>query len=270
MADVEHSLSPAVSIMCDIFGEKIVTNARKHLKLDADPPQYEIGADTVLILPFTARSGSTFASNLLSKHPGFGHVTEWFLPRRLEILRENWKLETHNQVMQRIFDTETPPTFASKCSRTGLLEAVHLGILDQFRDNITFFVIERHDKVAQAVSFHKARVSGKFHSDQPLQSTVVPDDFDFDEIYRYFTRYQTIAKQLMTLGEAFDRPIQRFWYEDFSENPAAFLQSINQVLGLPADTGLHAKVDVIKLRDEINAQWAERFREMLADRGLAE
>ena len=97
MADVEHSLSPAVSIMCDIFGEKIVTNARKHLKLDADPPQYEIGADTVLILPFTARSGSTFASNLLSKHPGFGHVTEWFLPRRLEILRENWKLETHNR-----------------------------------------------------------------------------------------------------------------------------------------------------------------------------
>ncbi|MGJ8537417.1 MAG: Stf0 family sulfotransferase, partial [Parasphingopyxis sp.] len=171
-----------------------------------------------------------------------------------------------NEVVQRILHERAGAVFASKCTRDSLITAAFLGILDQFLDHITFLIIDRRDKVAQAVSFHKARVGGRFHSSQAEQRPVSPNDFDFDEIYRFYRRFHDISEKFDSLGDAFGRPLQRFWYEDFTEDPLAFIEAVTCALGFEVTQDFRAEAQVKKLGDAINDEWAERFRAMLADR----
>lgn len=256
---------PAVAKMRSIFGDAVVDTVREQLTLDPEPKPFELRAEKIAILPFVARSGSTYATQLLSGQSPFGTVTDWFLPRRLKQLQEKGKGGTHNQVVQHILRDRAGIVFASKCTRDSLITAAFLGIFDQFLDHITFLVIDRRDKVAQAVSFHKARVGGRFHSSQAERRTVRPDDFDFDEIYRFYRRFHDISAKFDSLGDAFGRPLQRFWYEDFTADPLAFVKAATRALGFQVAQDLRAEAQVQKLGDAINDEWAQRFRTMLAD-----
>lgn len=255
----------SISTMCAVFGDVLVAAVRDELVLDKNPGRYDIATDKIILLPFSARSGSTFATQLLSSHPAFGRVTDWFLPRQLEKLRLKGG-RSHNQVVRLVLQSETCIAFSSKCIRESLISAAYLGIIDQFLDQITFFGIDRRDKVAQAVSFYKAQISGHFHSSQAARRTVTPDGFDFDQIYRHCRRFHRINEEFSSLLEAFGKPKQRFWYEDFTDDPGSFLETINRALDLSEGTGLNAEAQVQELGDAINTEWAVRFRETLATR----
>lgn len=257
---------PTVAAMHAAFGDELVSIVRDQLVLDVDPQPYEFTGKKMAILLFSARSGSTFATQLLSAHTGFRRVTDWFLPSRLEELRTKMGLATDHAVAQKILTGQTRGAFASKCIRESIIAAAILGILEQFRDHISFFIIDRRDKVAQAVSFHKARMSGRFHSSEIQQRTVCDADFDFDAIHRHYQRFILINEQFTTLLEALGHPVRRFWYEDFAAEPSLFVRAVNEAMGFPDGTGIKAEARVQKLGDDINARWADRFRETLAAR----
>lgn len=268
MSDFNPDGLAAVDIMRSVFGDELVGEVHAQLRLPAAPRHFEIPTDKIAILPFSARSGSTFAAQLLTAHPAFRRVTDWFLPSRLEEVRVAGGHRDHAQAAQRILRSQARAAFGTKCIRQSLIAAAYLGIIDQFLDHIAFFIIDRKDKVAQAVSFHKAQCSGRFHSGQEPAEAVSPDDFDFDRIYVHYTRFRTIGDQYKALGEALGKPMQRFWYEELVANPSEFLKSVNHTLGLPLRRGIEAEARVEKLSDAINAEWAERFRAQLAEKGL--
>lgn len=269
MSDGKIAEMPSVAVMRTVFGDTMVADVRDGLCLDSRHGVYDFPGRQIVVLLFSARSGSTFAAQLLSAHPSFGRVTDWFLPSRLNQLRSKAGTASDNAVVQSILSAQTRTAFGSKCIRQSLIAAAFLGVLDQFRDHIAFFVIDRRDKVAQAVSFHKARMSGRFHSGQSMTRQATDEDFDFDEIYRHYRRFNQISGEFERLLAALEHPLRRFYYEDFTRQPAAFIGSINAALDVPADTGTTVEARVRKLGDGINAQWCDRFREMLVLRGEA-
>ena len=139
MNDIEINAMPSVAAMRAVFGSELVSTVRDQLILEASPAPYEFPGKKMALLLFSARSGSTFATQLLSKHADFRRVTDWFLPRRLEEMRARKGYATHHQVAQQILIGQTRTAFASKCIRESIIAAALLGILEQFRDHITFF-----------------------------------------------------------------------------------------------------------------------------------
>ena len=135
--------------------------------------------DRCLAIVFASRSGSTYTSHLLANTDWFGDFNESLSPGQLVAIRKRYGYDDHREALQWMLDNRgTPAAFGYKFGFSGLVSAAHLGFLSETLERTQFIRFVRRDRVAQAVSLHKAKLSGRLHSIHPEGEPVSIDDYD--------------------------------------------------------------------------------------------
>lgn len=219
--------------------------------------------EKVLIILFASRAGSNFFGQLLSSTGWFNEIGESFAPHTLaKIQRKNGLRDTHDAVQWMIDNRGTPDAFGFKAGFYLLAAAAEVGFLSEVIDRAQFVLLRRRDRVAQAVSRVKGKLSGQMHSLQPSGRLLTDDDYDGEMIAAHFKRTVQADDDLAEMVTRLGKTAPLVYYEDICTRPQEHVAQICGLMGLPmpADYEPEAKVRLNILRDELSQRWVERFR----------
>ncbi|NNC73381.1 MAG: hypothetical protein HKN78_10980 [Sphingomonadaceae bacterium] len=243
------------------IGAPMLGRMRDALMLPDISPGFDDLPPTIVLLLFSSRSGSTYASRLLAKTPHFNSIREAFNPEQLSILRNRHGLKNDAEAALWSIDKyRTQHAFAAKCGLPGLASAYHVGFLEAVIDRACFIAVKRRDRVAQAVSIVKAELSGRFHSNAEAKLVVTANQYDRERIGQWHDVIERSDNALESFTAAIGRPAPVFWYEDICDDPAGFVDAAVEAAGLSPAPLTDADVGLNILRDEINAEWVARYK----------
>lgn len=157
-----------------------------------------------LIIFMTPRSGSTWMSQILIRHGGFGQPEEWFNPDHLatDIAQtKSASLDRYFQHVRKQFQDPNTGVFGAEISyfHLELMERM-ASFFDVFDpSHTTFFYLTRRDLAAQAVSLYKATKTQIWNS---LEGDVSSKDADlaYDE-----AEVTAWAEHLLQQEQGFER-----------------------------------------------------------------
>ena len=252
----------ALSILQRTLKPIQIETVREQLKLPDEPMRYELPSEKILIMLFAARTGSTYAGQLLAHHPDFGEMAEWCNPARLDRTSDQAGLGNHGEALQHLIDTQGKRVFAVECTLVGIVSAGVLGFLDHCLPRATFMILRRRYTVAQAVSIQKARLSRQYGSNQKPVREIREDEFDYEAIAHHREIVRGVYRRHEEILEALDRTAQTYFYEDIVADPEAFQSSVYTSLGVAPLIRPKVATRVQKISDQINEAWIARFKEI--------
>jgi LPS sulfotransferase NodH len=209
-----------------------------------------------------ARSGSTYVGKLLSNTPSFADVNESFQPEQLVAIRERHGLADSRAAAQWMIDNRgTADAFGYKAGFSVLIAASRIGFLSETLERTRFIRLVRRDKVAQAISLLRAELGGKLHSVVPGEAKAISaEDYDAEKIAFNIAHVTRNERWFSEILDRLGKPAQTCIYEDICKDPGGFVASVCAQMDLPVPADFDAGVDLKILRDDISAQWAQRFR----------
>lgn len=243
------------------FEQRLIDKVRQQLVLpDAQPAVSDL-PDRIMLMLVSARSGSTYAGQLLSRTGHFVRIADSLNPEQLSAVRAKQGLADDGDALRwMIANRGTRTAFGTKCGEPGLISAWHIGVLDAVLGRARLIILERRDMVAQAVSLFRARLSGRYHSPQKERRAVTLEDYDRETIATDLQIIEQVNRNLAEFARLSKRPCLRFVYEDICADPTGFVRAACDHLELPVSADIDSDVRVEILRDDINAAWVERFR----------
>lgn len=149
--------------------------------------------------------------------------------------------------------------FLSKIGLEQLLMLTEAGLLDQIGDRAQFLLIERQDKLAQAISLlvaiqtqqwtsrHSRRMGDEAlvydrHILTQQQALIAQQNFGF---YRFFASNGIVPKHIA--------------YEQLVEAPGAMITDIGDWLGLPGLRANPASIPIQRQESPVKAAWRQRY-----------
>lgn len=216
---------------------------------------------TILIILFASRAGSNYFGQLLSSTGWFREVGESFKPGQLTKIRNRFGLRDLHEAAQWMIDNRgTRQAFGIKAGFEVLTAAAELGFLSEVLDRAQFILLRRHDRVAQAVSLVKGRLSGQMHSRQAARRQLTNRDYDKHAIARVVHQIERRERDFAEIVQKLGKAAPVVHYEEVCARPQEHVAMVCHRLGLgmPPDYTPHVRLSV--LRDELSEQWAHRFR----------
>lgn len=256
-----HSCEGLLELLARCFGDEEIRTA-----LDQLPPYRRRGfrlPEKILVLLFASRAGSNFFGQLLCGTGWFNEIGESFAPHQLIKIRNRYGLgDVHDAAQWMVDNRGTPAAFGFKGGFHVLAVAAHLGLLSESIERAHFVLLRRRDRVAQAVSGLKGKLSGRMHSLQPAGRPLSDTDYDGDAIAAQVNRIALREAQYEEFANRLGKPAPVHYYEDICAEPEPHVAKVCEGLGLavPADYDPYSKVRLSVVRDELSARWAERFR----------
>lgn len=221
-----------------------------------------VAPENILIVLFASRSGSNYLGQLLSSTGWFSEIGESFRASQLNKIRDRYCLVDHHAAAQWMIDNRgTPNAFGFKAGFTVLTAAAELGFLTEVLDRAQLIMLRRRDRVAQAVSIVKSRLTGRNHSGQPEGLSVTDADYDADAIAFQVAAISEVEGQLMEFADRLGKTAPVFWYEDICANPRGSVADICGLMDLEMPSRYEPQVRVRVLRDDLSARWVQRFRD---------
>jgi len=238
------------------------------------------------ILCGTPRTGSTLLCDLLARLGTAGSPDSFFQDTYSRYWLKAWDMPDPQSMPAEAFNRlyldraleegrAGTPVFALRLMRKdleglmGLLDTLHPGLptdlarLEAAFGRVAFLHLAREDKLAQAVSYLRARQTGLWHkapdgTEIERLNPVEPDGYDRDRIAAQLAELEAFAAAWDPwFAEQGIEPL-RIGYETLAEDPAGTLTRITAMLGLPAPEDV--RPGVAKLSDATNAEWIARFR----------
>lgn len=121
--------------------------------------------------------------------------------------------------------------------------------------NTSIFVLERRDRLRQAISFARAEMTGAWTNDRAKKSYEV---YDYQHICKcYFQIEESYAFWRSYLG-IHGIEHQRFYYEDLLDDPTPFVRAAAQKLGLKQSQQSCSQRKM--QRDSVTEEWVSRFQ----------
>lgn len=213
-----------------------------------------------VFLCFTNRSGSNYLAELLAS----GQV----LPMAGENLNFDTVIDHARQKFLRSFQeyfsflvrhTQENGVVCIKIAPAHIELLGQSGIFDQIISRSRFILIERSDKLAQAISHLIAFQTGRFMSTMSGLEQNKKPDFDREKLDEIISN---IANEYRDFSLFFARngilPAHVI-YEQMVADPAKSMSFVGSVLGLP---GLEIKPDKMRLDRQagsLNAEWREKY-----------
>ena len=228
------------------------------------------------VLCATPRSGSTLLCRLLQSSGTAGQPESWFRRQNRAEWAANWGLaapggrvdwarylaaaiaagSSANGVFGLRLMWDTVAELMADLGSTGPSD--HAGVLARTFGPVQYVLLTRRDLVAQAVSRHRAEVSGTWHLG--FEEAVHPVEPAYD-----FARIAAWAAEAEAGNRAWEAwfAAQRIAplvveYEDLAAGPLTVAERTLSFLGLVTDRPL--AVTNRRMADQISADWAERFR----------
>ena len=230
-------------------------------ELDCGPAAGLRAPPAILCILFASRSGSNYAGRLLSNTPYFGEIAESFRPRQLEAVREREGLADCAAAAQWMIDNRgTPHAFGFKAGFNVLIGAAHLGVFPELLDRTSFLLLRRRDRVAQAVSLLKGELGGPMNTRQGEFREIGSGEYDAEAIADNVGRIRRNEAQLEDFAARLGQSAPLVHYEDICADPRGFVAETCRMLDLEPPAQLDIEVDLGVVRDEVSAEWCERFR----------
>lgn len=217
--------------------------------------------EKILIILFASRAGSNYLGQLLSSTGWFREIGESFRPTQLTKIRDRYGLADHYEAAQWMIDNRgTPHAFGFKAGFNVLTSAAELGFLSEAAERAQFVLLRRHDRVAQAVSLVKGKLSGQMHSGQPVQRALTDADYDFEAIAFQGAIIAAREAQFADLTDRLGKSAPILYYEDILSRPEEHVRRLCELMELPMPASYEPNLRLSVLRDDLSARWAERFR----------
>jgi trehalose 2-sulfotransferase len=245
------------------------------------------------ILCGTPRTGSTLLCNLLASTPSAGNPDSYYGRQFMADWAREWNLPDPASTGEETFSKSYLAAairagkggtgkFGLRLMRESLedLTAILSRIFpgpgsdkDRFENafgSLLYVHLSRGDKLAQAISYIKARQSGLWHiapDGTEIERLAPPQEprYDFklirDEVAR-LEDYDTAWNSWFTAQGI--TPL-RVTYEELEADPSVTLQRICKALGIPAPQPDEVRPGVAKLSDATSAVWARRYRQDTRD-----
>lgn len=221
-----------------------------------------------IFLCFTNRSGSNYMAELLASD------------KRLPPARENLNFDTVIDHARQNFLKSIQAYFSYLvnltkkngfvCIKTAPSHIELLGnsgILDQIVDRSRFVLIERSDKLAQAISHSIAFQTGKFMSTMNEPNRKVEPTFNREQLDKIISN---IADEYRDFSLFFGRngivPAQVV-YEQMVRDPVQTLAFVGDMIGVPGLTIKPENVRLDRQAGHLNAEWRQKY--LLGDGTLA-
>lgn len=135
------------------------------------------------------------------------------------------------------------------------------------KHDLGLILLERRDRLQQAVSFYRASISGLWTSRQKGAQAPLP--YDFAGICQaYFQIEQSYAfwRAYLSLSEL---DFRQFFYEDLQQDPKPYLEAMADLMEVPVPET--TPVSELRIqRDNLTEEWTTRFREDAASRAAIE
>ncbi|WP_244277715.1 Stf0 family sulfotransferase [Mesorhizobium erdmanii] len=126
-------------------------------------------------------------------------------------------------------------------------------------------LLERRDRLRQAISYCRAKASGRWRS--TMDGADMVPQYDFAGICQaYFLIGQSYAFWEAYLRMA-DLPYDHLFYEDLLEDPRPYVASVARQLSVEMPNG-EFRTNLRLQRDNRTEEWAERFQSDAKSRGL--
>lgn len=137
------------------------------------------------------------------------------------------------------------------------------------KHGLEFILLERRDRIQQAISFYRARMSGVWTSrhEGKVKPRAVPYSFaDISQAYFQIDRSYAFWRSYLQLAGL---DCRQFVYEDLQQDPQPYLEAVANYMGVqvPEDTA-NSKFTI--QRDSLTEEWIVRFREDAAAKGAIE
>ncbi len=224
-----------------------------------------------LILCATPRSGSTLLCTLLRSSGVAGWPESWFRPVDMADYAEEWGLEagfapqdylaaawqagrSANGVFGLRLMWDHLPALA-EC--LGQVRVDPAGLAQAFGP-CSYVLLTRKDLVAQAVSRHKAEVSGTWHLGIEEAAHPRKPTYDHGAIASYIAEAEADQAAWQAWFATHGVEPLVLTYEGLSAAPEASARSVLRHMGVPETGPLYAANR--KMADAVSDQWAARFR----------
>lgn len=195
---------------------------------DRPPPRVK------LLILSTPRSGSSLFCDLLESMAAVGSPLEWL---NEEMIRAYGRVMNLAQVSladywRFVKEKATSPegVFSVTVDVRDFIRTLQHGIDPLAEGFAAVYFVHRRDKLAQAMSLAKAKISGQWHDSQRPSRMITVDEISNGDILQAL---QDIAAQEDQYRAAFAGRVRReFCYEDFSTRPE-LVRTVCNDLGLP-------------------------------------
>lgn len=233
---------------------------------DLDEAAYMPPAKTCF-MAMLQRSGSNMLCVMLEQTGALGYPGEYLSPRGpMQLYRDRYKSRNFLEYMNSVVSSRRTPNgvFALKTTYGDFNPIESSSVAGKLFPNAKFIYLIRKNIVAQAISAQKAKTSGLWHkrangSLMGSAQTATPqyDKASILNIIRGLVRDQQDWELFFLLHKI--NPL-RITYEELCENPYRVLEDVISFLGVePAVSPKSITVPTMRLADDTNRQWEERF-----------
>ncbi|MER8491190.1 Stf0 family sulfotransferase [Mesorhizobium australicum] len=217
------------------------------------------------------RSGSNWLGSLTNATGLMGRSEEWLDPAYLRFKPRSYDALEKAVIAKGSTDNGR---FAIKLFPRHLIwcrETFGMDILFQIRSihGLQFIVLERRDRIQQAISFYRARMSGVWTSrhEGKVKPRAVHYNFaDISQAYFQIDRSYAFWKSYLQLSGL---DFRHFVYEDLQQDPKPYLKAMADFMGVQVPEDV-AKSKFTIQRDNVTEAWMVRFREDAAAKGAIE
>jgi trehalose 2-sulfotransferase len=226
------------------------------------PPATEIDPSCrFLFICFTNRCGSNYLAHLLASTGRLNEAGEFFNGSTMVEHARRQHLRSLGEYLNFLLRGLTMSGWlAAKLGVEQLVMLIEAGLLDQIRDRSRFILIERRDRVAQAVSRLVAVQNRQWTSEQ---AALLPDDRLVYSREAVEVQLESITSQnhmwLRFFASNGIAPIH-LAYEAVVEAPQRHLDEIGVQLGLRDFAGNPARIRIAPQDSPLKRDWAARYR----------
>jgi LPS sulfotransferase NodH len=209
---------------------------------------------------FTNRCGSNFVANSLGSNGFLNTAGEFFNSDTIIEHCVAKNLASISDFVNWLINREGKNGYLVSKIAIGHLEVLaKAGVIEQMLDISHFIMIERSDKLGQAISYDIARQTGKWRSDMAGEKTDKDLEFSSD---RLIAIINTISDQ--------NREFSRFFglngivpalinYEQFQVDPSYFIDYLSKFLDISEISFVLEKVGIQKQAGLMNHNWRDRY-----------
>jgi LPS sulfotransferase NodH len=219
------------------------------------------------ILLSEARSGSSWICSIANGTGEMGKATEVLGQRFLDVRAGQVSPEEFFRLVLEGASTENA-RFGMKIFPKHLKWAQSQFGFDfiskcQAAHDVKLVLFRRRDRIAQAISLHRARITSQWTSQKPQ---VGEPKYSFEEICSAYFQIAESEIFWRSYCELRQLEVETFFYEDLRDDPSPYLNAI--ATHLDVSRGAETSSDLRVQRDKTTDEWRRRFEEDARSRGV--
>lgn len=219
------------------------------------------GIKAGILVCTSPRSGSNHLAGLMAS-AGLGHPLEWFGGRRVLEL-PGYPRDPRAQLLRVLTDGRSSSgIYAVKLFASQFSQVAKRLDLPASLPNLRYVRLTRRDLIGQAISWTRARQTGRFRSTEVAQRTPRYDGAAIAESLDNISM-ENLSWDVWLAKNGL--PFLSLTYEQIQQDPRASLEQIARLVDVEPlwETNLESGLEI--QRDTINDEWRERFLSEYAD-----